>query len=53
MYFLICRNVYDDVTKISKFSDLWKTKKSKYLYKETQFFPLVKKLINCTFRAIL
>ena len=35
-------------SQILKFADSWKTQKFKYLEKETQFFPLVKKLINCT-----
>ena len=38
---------------ILKFADSWKTEKSKYLKKKIQVFPLVKKLINCTLRAIL
>ena len=36
-----------------KFADSWKTQKSKYLENEKQFFPLVKKIINCTLNAIL
>ena len=48
MYFLICSYVDDDVIKL-KFADLWKTQKPKYLEKETQFFPTVKKIINYTF----
>ena len=46
MYFLICSNVY--VSQILKFADSWKTQKSKYLENITQFFPMVKKFINCT-----
>ena len=35
------------------FKGSWKRKISKYLENKRQFFPLVKKLINCTLRAIL
>ena len=38
---------------ILKFADSWKTEKSKYLENKIQLFALVKKLINCTLRAIL
>ena len=49
MYFLICSNVYYDVSDL-KFADSWKTKTSKYLENKTQFFPLLKKSYH---RAIL
>ena len=52
MCFLICSNVHDSVTNF-EFVDLCKTHKSKYLEKETQFLPLIKKIINCTLRALL
>ena len=41
MYFVVCSNIYDDVTNL-KFADSWKTQTSKYLKKEIQFFPVVK-----------
>ena len=40
-------------SKMLKFTSSWKTQKAKYLENESQFFPLVKKFVNCTFRAIL
>ena len=40
-------------SQVLKFTDSWKTQKSKYLQNETQFFLLVKKFINCSLRAIL
>ena len=40
-------------SQILKFADSWKTQKSKYLENEMQFFPVVKKFINYTLRAIL
>ena len=36
-----------------KFADSWKIQKPKYLENKTQFFPIVKKIINCTLKAIL
>ena len=42
MYFLICSNVYYDVSNL-KFTDSWKTKTSEYLENKTQFFPQLKK----------
>ena len=38
-------------SKILKLADSWKTQKSKYLENETQFFPLVKKFINCILKG--
>ena len=38
---------------ILMFADLWKTQKPKYLENETQCFRIVKKIINCTLKAIL
>ena len=40
-------------SQILKFAHLWETQKPKYLENERQFFPFVKKCINCTLRAIL
>ena len=40
-------------SQILKFADSWKTQKSKYLENEMQFFPVVKRFINYTLRAIL
>ena len=53
MYFLICSNVDDTVTnfKVCKFME--KIQKPTYLQNEAQFFAIVKKIINCTLKAIL
>ena len=36
-----------------KSADSWKIPKPKYIKNETQFFPIVKKIINCTLKVIL
>ena len=46
--FLICSNVYDNVTTL-KFADSWKTQN---LEKKTQFFLLIRKNINRILRVI-
>ena len=48
----LCTNVYDGATDFEIF-DFTKTRKSRYLEKETLFFLQIKKVINYISRATL